>query len=69
MVQVSSGVVIKPLLDELKMQNVLLMRQRNILGGDDNLTSYMQVPSNMPIGVRLTYTFPFNTTFPPLNTP
>lgn len=51
------------------MDNVFLMRERNVLGSDDNITMAMTVPPNLPSSVRITFTFPFNTTFQPLNAP
>jgi hypothetical protein len=39
--QVFSGVVIQPLLDEVSMVDVFLMREKNILGADDNITVSM----------------------------
>jgi hypothetical protein len=39
--QVLSDVVIQPLLDEVSMMDVFLMREKNILGADDNITVSM----------------------------
>jgi hypothetical protein len=51
------------------MENVFLIRERNILGSDDNVTVFMDVPPNLPGIVKMTFSFPFNTTFPPINSP
>ena len=58
-----TDIVITPKLDEITMDNVFLMRDRNVLGSDDNITMAMTVPPNLPSSVRITFTFPFNTTF------
>jgi hypothetical protein len=63
---VFTGIVVRPPLDEITLPNVFLIRERNILGSDDNVTVFMEVPPNLPATVTATFAFPFNTTFPPI---
>lgn len=49
------------------MENVFMLRDKNILGADDNMTVYMTIPDKMPVIVKFAFTFPFNTAFAPTN--
>jgi hypothetical protein len=65
---VNSGVVAKPLIDEIGLKNVLIQREDNLLGGDDNLTVFFEVAEALQTNIAITLDLPVNISFVPLTT-
>ncbi len=65
---VDTGVIARPLLDQINLKNVFLQREDNLLGGDDNLTVFFEVAEALQTSIAVTLDLPLNVSFAPITT-
>jgi len=65
---VNTGVIARPLLDQINLKNVFLQREDNLLGGDDNLTVFFEVAEALQTNIAVTLDLPLNVSFAPITT-
>jgi hypothetical protein len=56
-------------LDDIEFENLIMLREKNIYGADDNITLNMIIPPKMPGIVSFGFSFPFGTAFAPISVP